>query len=212
MKHRLIGILIVSLVVFGYGCKEDHSGHDHSSSNENDHSHHGPEHILPAGDAAQGSIYELDSTWTSEAEQKVQFKEYQGKLFLVSMFYASCKSICPRIVSDMEQIGKKIKEKTGETPNMVLVSFDSKNDTPALLDKYKKNMNLGKNWVLLNGSEDAVRTLSIVLGVNYKQTSDGEFNHSAIVSLISKDGYVASRVEGIGASPDKLVTKYKELK
>lgn len=210
MKQRIIGTLILTLVVFGYGCKDEHSDHDHSS--HGDHSQHGAEHILPAGDAAQGSIYELDSSWTSEAGQKVQFKQYKGKLFLVSMFYASCKSICPRIVSDMEQIGKKIQDKTGQTPTVVLVSFDSKNDTPASLDKYKKNMNLGKNWVLLNGSDDAVRTLSIVLGVNYKQTSDGEFNHSAIVSLISKDGFVVSRVEGIGTNPDKLIEKYKELK
>jgi protein SCO1/2 len=210
MKQRIIGTLILTLVVFGYGCKDEHSDHDHLS--HGDHSQHSAEHILPAGDAAQGSIYELDSSWTSEAGQKVQFKQYKGKLFLVSMFYASCKSICPRIVSDMEQIGKKIQDKTGQTPTMVLVSFDSKNDTPASLDKYKKNMNLGKNWVLLNGSDDAVRTLSIVLGVNYKQTSDGEFNHSAIVSLISKDGFVVSRVEGIGTNPDKLIEKYKELK
>jgi protein SCO1 len=213
MKSKILGMLVFVVGLYGAGCKEDHSSHDHSHHDaEHDHSHHGKDHLLPAGDAAPGSIYAMDSVWTTQEGKKIQFKQYKGKLFLISMFYASCKSVCPRIVSDMERIGKKIQDVSGQTPHMILVSFDPENDTTKSLKEYKGNLNLGDNWVLLNGSDDDVRTLSIVLGINYKKTSDGDFNHSAIVSLISKEGFVVSRVEGVGANADKLIQKFNELR
>lgn len=128
------------------------------------------------------------------------------------MFYASCQSICPRIVSDIKSISKKIEESSGTEPNIVMVTFDPKNDTIESLAKYKTNNNLGINWTFLRGTEEDIRMLAVALGVNYKQTSNGDFNHSAIINLISKDGYIVSRLEGVGANSDNLVAKYKKLK
>ena len=50
------------------------------------------------------SIYQLDSSWTTDAGQSVKLAALQGKVQVVVMFFASCTYACPLIVQDMKQI------------------------------------------------------------------------------------------------------------
>lgn len=197
-------IIFFICLVFSSGCDEQNSN--------NHHHHHGEEHVLAANDAAQGSLFDLGSKWTTESNKTISLNQYRGSLFIISMFYATCQSICPRLVADMEQLAKKIKESTGREPRMVLVSFDSEKDSPDVLNAYKKKMKLNDNWTLLSGKEADIRMLSVVLGINYKKISNGEFNHSAVYSLVSKEGFIVSRIEGIGSNADVLISQYQKLK
>ncbi|TGK85256.1 SCO family protein [Leptospira bourretii] len=197
-------IIFFICLVFSSGCDEQNSN--------NHHHHHGEEHVLAANDAAQGSLFDLGSKWTTELNKTISLNQYRGSLFIISMFYATCQSICPRLVADMEQLAKKIKESTGREPRMVLVSFDSEKDSPDVLNAYKKKMKLNDNWTLLSGKEADIRMLSVVLGINYKKISNGEFNHSAVYSLVSKEGFIVSRIEGIGSNADVLISQYQKLK
>lgn len=197
-------IIFFICLVFSSGCDEQNSN--------NHHHHHGEEHVLAANDAAQGSLFDLGSKWTTESNKTIALNQYRGSLFIISMFYATCQSICPRLVADMEQLAKKIKESTGQEPRMVLVSFDSEKDSPDVLNVYKKKMKLNDNWTLLSGKEADIRMLSVVLGINYKKISNGEFNHSAVYSLVSKEGFIVSRIEGIGSNADGLISQYQKLK
>ncbi|MCC5813212.1 MAG: SCO family protein [Leptospira sp.] len=205
IQKMIVPILIVAIYLF-VNCKEssDHSSHDHSN--------HGNSHLIPASDAASGSLFSIESQWKSESGKTIALKDFKGKLVVISMFYATCQSVCPRIVSDVKQVSNQIHEKTGEIPQIVLVTFDPENDTADVLQKYKKKYEMGENWTILRGTDDDVRMLSVSLGVNYKKTSTGDFNHSAIISLLSKEGVVVSRVEGVGSSSEKLVTRYKDLR
>ncbi|MCG6139780.1 SCO family protein [Leptospira mtsangambouensis] len=197
-------IIFFICLVFSSGCDEQNSN--------NHHHHHGEEHVLAANDAAQGSLFDLGSKWITESNKTIELNQYRGSLFIISMFYATCQSICPRLVADMEQLAKKIKESTGQEPRMVLVSFDSEKDSPDVLNAYKKKMKLNDNWTLLSGKEADIRMLSVVLGINYKKISNGEFNHSAVYSLVSKEGFIVSRIEGIGSNADVLISQYQKLK
>ncbi|TGM83537.1 SCO family protein [Leptospira levettii] len=178
----------------------------------NTNHHHEHEPLLAANEPAQGSILELKNQWKNEENKTVSFVDWKGKPFLISMFYASCISICPRLVSDLEQVAKKIESESGKVPNVILVSFDSKNDTPQVLKDYKKKMGLGQNWSLLTGKEEDVRILSVILGINYKEMESGEFNHSAVISLFDREGLNVTRIEGIGSDVETMILKFKELK
>lgn len=205
MKFQTRIKLIILFITFGFsfGCDDQ---------NSSGHHHHGDDHVLASSDAAQGSLFDLGSKWTTESNQTITLKEFKGSLFIISMFYATCQSICPRLVADIGQLSKKIAEKTGKDPRIVLVSIDSEKDNPAVLSAYKKKMNLNENWTLLSGKEEDIRMLSVVLGINYKKISNGEFNHSAVYSLVSKEGMVVSRIEGIGSNSDALIIQYQKLK
>jgi protein SCO1/2 len=124
------------------------------------------------------------------------------------MFYASCQAVCPRIVTDMQNISQKIQKKQGKVPKMILVSFDPSKDTPDILKAYAKKMELGDNWFLLNGKDDSVRTLSVLLGISYQKTTGNDFNHSTVISLVSGDGKISTRIEGLGADANTIVEKF----
>lgn len=204
---KILSILRVSILFlflnFYVSC-DDHNSHG-------DHHHHGEEPMLAANEGSNAGLFELGSSWKTESNQTIFLKHFQGSPFVISMFYASCQSVCPRLVADMELLAKKIKDKTGKDSRMVLVSFDSEKDNPNVLNAYKKKMKLGESWTFLSGNEEDVRLLSVVLGINYKKISNGEFNHSAVYNLVSKNGWVVSRVEGVGSNTDALVTEYQKL-
>ncbi len=172
-------------------------------------SHH-PEmnHSLPSGIQTGGSLFELDENWILPNHQTFRFGELKGKPFLISMFYSSCQSVCPRIVDDLKRISGEIKKKTNQSPKIILVSFDPEKDTPEKLNEYLSEMKLDSNWYLLHGKEEQVRTLSVILGINYKKLGSGDFNHSAIISLISKEGNIQTRVEGTSANIDSILNSF----
>ncbi|MBL0953441.1 MAG: SCO family protein [Leptospira sp.] len=194
-------LMLLSIGISFSQCDEHNANH-----------HHEHEPLLVAGEPAQGSLLELKSQWQNEDNKSVSFVDWKGKPFLISMFYASCISICPRLVSDLEQVAKKIESESGKVPNVILVSFDSENDKPQVLKDYKKKMGLGQNWTLLTGKEEDVRMLSVVLGINFKKMARGEFNHSAVISLFDREGLNVTRIEGIGSNVDTMILKFKELK
>jgi protein SCO1/2 len=81
-------------------------------------------------------------------------------------------------------------------------------DSPEALKSYAKKMELGDNWNLLHGKEDSVRTISVLLGISYQKTSGNDFNHSTVISLVSKEGKIISRIEGVGADSSSIIEKY----
>jgi protein SCO1/2 len=195
MKFIVITILMIFL-----NCKEGNHEHHHDH-----HNHKG----LPSNQATEGSIYDLDILWKTHLDKDINLKEFKGETFLISMFYASCNSVCPRIVSDIKIISKKIKDKTGKEPKVVLISFDPTVDTPKVLKAYYDKMILNEKWFLLTAkNDDSVRMLSVLLGINYQRMPNGDYNHSTVISVISKEGTVLSRVEGIGANADSILTQF----
>lgn len=187
-------ISVLILFAFFLSCKDGHHDHKH--------------HALPAGTATEGSFYDLTDMWTTQDGKMFHWEYQKGEPFLVSMFYASCQSVCPRIVTDMQLIGKKIEQKNGKPPKMILVSFDPEKDNPEALKAYAKKMELGDNWVLLHGREDSVRTTSVLLGISYQKTTGNDFNHSTVISLVSNEGKIISRIEGVGADATSIIEKY----
>lgn len=186
--------IVFILLTILMSCKDGHHDHKH--------------HAIPASTATEGSLFDLDDMWTTQDNKMFHWKDQKGEPMIVSMFYASCQSVCPRIVTDIQLIGKKIAQKTGKPPKVVLVSFDPEKDTPESLKAYAKKMELGDNWYLLNGKDDSVRTISVLLGISYQKTSGNDFNHSTVISLVSKEGKILSRIEGVGADSSSIVEKY----
>ncbi|MCB1199597.1 MAG: SCO family protein [Leptospiraceae bacterium] len=204
MKKKFMMFLTFSgLVLFATSCKE-HSHTDHSS-----HEGHG-DHLMKAGTASDGSIYDLDNSWKTQENKEVKLSAFKGRPVIISMFYASCESICPRTISNMQGIQKEA-QADDKKPVMIAASFDSKKDTPEALAKYAEKMKLTGDWYLLNGSEDSIRTLAVVLGINYEQRKDLEFNHSAVISLLNEQGNVVERIEGLNGSFKPILDTLKGL-
>ena len=141
------------------------------------------------------SIYQLESQWLTQESKSFALSELAGKKIVLSMTYTSCQHTCPTIVSNMQSIEKELTDKQLDEVIFVLVSLMPDTDTPKALKAYAKKRSL-KNWILLSGSNDDVRSLAMALNVKYKSTGDGDIAHSNLITLLGTQGTITHAVAG----------------
>lgn len=135
------------------------------------------------------SIFNLPSEWTTHKNEDITLESLRGNVIVLVMVYTSCKAACPRLVSDMKNIHKQIKDNNPDRLKMVLVSIDPKTDTPERLNSFAiENQIDQKPWLLLRSTEGNTRELANVLAVKYKSISPIDFSHSNIVSVFNREG------------------------
>ncbi len=196
-------LIYSSLILFLFSC----------SSRENNNAPTSKAEVIkvqPVGTLSAESIYQLTDTFTTQDKKSISLSSFSGKPTVVAMVFTHCPYACPRITSDMVDLEKKLKEYDGKI-NFLLVSFDSERDVPDTLKKFAENMNLDKNWTLLHGNEDLVRTLSVLLNIQYAKDAEGNFSHSNIISVLNKDGVLKYQNEGLNVNQDQTLANIKKL-
>ncbi|HEY9082495.1 MAG TPA: SCO family protein, partial [Vicingaceae bacterium] len=118
------------------------------------------------------SIFQLPSTWKTQNNETVEFKDFQGEVLVVVMIYTSCKAACPRLVADMRNIEAKVKSEANQPIKYILVSIDPETDTPERLKAFAiENQMDSEQWVFLQGSDENTREFANILAVKYKEIS-----------------------------------------
>lgn len=175
-----------------------HAGHHAEpaapKASANAHVHH---QELAGDGFSAGSLYQLEATYTGDDGRLVALGQLRGRPVVLAMFFASCTYACPMIVADMTRIRDGLPADLRERAALVLVSFDTKRDTPEALQRYRKDRGLNKQWTLLHGDDGAVRELAALLGVKFKQEADGQFAHSNIISILNAEGEVVHQRAGL---------------
>lgn len=128
-------------------------------------------------------------------------KDYDGKVYVVEFFFATCPTICPVMNQKMVTIQNEFMG----NPNFGIASFSitPEIDTPNQLKEYAKNNGINhKNWHMLTGKgDDVVYQLSnegFKLYAGKGEVSHGGFEHSGLFALVDKDGYIRSRYDENG--------------
>lgn len=158
---------------------------------------------MKSGAFTANSLYQAEVTFIADNGKIFDVGQLRGRPVVLAMFFASCGYACPLIVSDMQAIQAKLPEKIRQNTAFVLVSFDTQRDTPAALATYRQQRGLGEPWVLLHGGADSVRELAALLGVKYKQESDGAFSHSNLITILNSEGEIIHQREGLNGGLDE---------
>ncbi|MDB9787186.1 SCO family protein [Bacteriovoracaceae bacterium] len=159
----------------------------------------------------ENSIYQLESKWKNHLSKELKLEFLGGSVYILAMVYTGCKHTCPLIISKLMAIRRALPKSDQKKIKLVLVSFDSKNDTPKALASYKEKRGMDDNWVLLTGDRSGIRKLAAILGVSYKEESDGSFLHSNVFTTIDKNGVIAAKVEELNGNIEDMVTKIKTI-
>jgi protein SCO1/2 len=161
---------------------------------------------LPAGKPTERSLYQLESTWTSDVGRKVKLSVLRGRPQIVAMFFSNCEYACPILVNDLKKLEAALPKDVLSSVDFLLVSFDTKRDTPEALAAYRQKEKLATGrWTLLHGENDDVREFAALLGVNYAQDSRGQFAHSNIITLLNAEGEIAFQRTGLKQDPAELI-------
>lgn len=175
--------------------------------------HEHPPSIASAAPALDGaSLYQIESTFTDQDGRPFTLASLRGQPVLVAMFYTSCTTVCPMIIAEMQRIEAALPEADRATLRLVLVTFDSERDTPERLRAVAAERGLPTpHWTLARGDDDAIRELAMALGVQYRRIEGDAFVHSALVTLLDREGRIASQLDGVDAPIAPLVSQLEQL-
>ena len=147
------------------------------------------------------SLYPLDARWTTDTGTTVQLGEFLGRPVVLTMFFSSCGNACPRLVGDLPRMQAALPAAGRTRTLFILVSFDDRHDTVGVLHAYRERAGLdGLNWVLLRGVPGDIQELAAVLGVKFKRTADGYYEHSNLITVLNSDGAIAFQRPGLDGS------------
>ncbi len=161
---------------------------------------------LPLGTPTDKSLYLLDSKWTSDVGREIKLGALRGRPQIVAMFFTHCEYACPILVGELKAIESKLPPEVLGKVDFLLVSMDSKRDTPAELATFREKRQLARErWTLLRGGADDVRELAALLGVNYAEDARGQFAHSNVITLLNAEGEIAFPHAGLKQEPASLI-------
>lgn len=168
----------------------------------------------PAAPALPGdSLYQLDLALADQDARATTLKDLGGSPLLITMFYTSCKFVCPLTIENLQRLERALTPEQKAAVRVVLVSIDPERDTPQALKKVAvdRHVDLAR-WTLARTDADGVRKLAAVLGVQYRKLEDGEFNHSTIVTLLDRQGRIVAHTNRTNeVDPELLAATRREL-
>lgn len=149
------------------------------------------------------SIYEvkLDS-FTNDLEKPMKLSDLKGKKVVMSMIYTSCEHACPLMMKKLKKIDDLLKSKKVEA-QFVVVSFDTKFDSPKKLAAFRKHYEgTDSRWHLLIGNEKSTRMLGNVLDIKFSRNpEDQTISHDNKAILLDEAGVIIRTLDGLNFDP-----------
>ncbi|TZF90646.1 SCO family protein [Cognatilysobacter lacus] len=157
----------------------------------------------PAAALPSDSVYQLSLPLTDQDGHTRDWRAHRGRPQLASMFYTSCRYVCPLIVDAGKSIDAQLTPVQRARMGVLLISMDPRNDTPTALHGIVDKRHLDtKRWSLASPRQQDVRAVAGVLGIRYRQLDDGSFNHSTALVLLDRDGRIVARSDKVGRDVD----------
>lgn len=149
------------------------------------------------------SVYQATARVTDDRAQQYAWSAKRGQPQLVSMFYTSCKFVCPLIIDSAKSVESNLTADERARLGVTMISLDPGRDTPQALARVRMQHDLDSaRWTLASPAPQDVRGIAALLGIRYRALADGDFNHSSVLVLLDADGRIVARTERIGGAPD----------
>ncbi|MDL2357381.1 MAG: SCO family protein [Pseudomonadota bacterium] len=146
------------------------------------------------------SLYKIDATLTDQQGQPFKLAARRGQPVLVSMFYNSCQFVCPMLIDTVRMTEQSLSAQERAGLASLLITFDPDRDDVKVLAKVAAERGLEPaHWTLARTDAASVRKIAAALDIQYRQLSDGEYNHTTVLVLLDRDGSVVGRTKKMGA-------------
>lgn len=132
-------------------------------------------------------------------------KSYDGKIYVADYFFTTCKSICPKMTTEL----LRIQEKFAYTNGMVQIlshTVNPENDSVPILNLYANMVHADpKMWKFVTGDKKQLYDLArngYLLNALEGDGGPGDFIHSELFILVDKEKHIRGIYDG---------TKIKEV-
>lgn len=175
-----------------------------------DHEHHHEAQAAPV--PLSESLFNITDTWVTSDGKPFHLSELGGSPSVIAMIYTSCKDVCPLIVEDMKKIERNLPASLSGKVHFAVFSFDPDRDTTKKLEDFAEAHQVNKpTWVVANGKPESVRRLSVSLGLKYKKTRTGDYEHGVGIYVLDKDGVIQFVQSKLLQDGEDAVTALRKL-
>ena len=197
---KYLKLILLPVFVLSVSTLTATAQHHHDGSHDHDHEHNMEQMEVLDSEAINHSesLHQVPTTWIDQNSETIQIKDFAGHPLIVVMFYGKCTETCPMLIQRTWKLYSSLSEETQEKINVLAVSFDYKNDTPDALKEYAEYEQLDlPGWHFVTADQTDIRQLATLLGVKYRERSDGHFDHSNLITVLDNIGNISRRIEGI---------------
>lgn len=165
--------------------------------------------ITQAGEAE--TIFQLPLSLTDQQGEAFTLQRYEGAPLVVTMFYGTCKHVCPMLVKTLKQLDDQLTDAEREQLGILMVSLDPERDNPQALQQLAAKFGLPESrWTLAQPQARDVRLIAALLGIKYRQLPNGEFNHTSEMILFDAEGRELGRSNQLGEPAEAFVALVKQ--
>lgn len=166
----------------------------------------------PVAEHQSDSLFNITDTWTTTDEKPLQIADLNTGPTVIAMIYTSCQDVCPLIVEDMKKIEHRLTGAQADTVRFAVFSMDPDRDTTKKLKDYARAHGIDSSrWIVARGSAEAVRRLAVAIGMKYKKTKSGDFEHSKLISIMDANGVIKYQQSDIGLNGESAVNAISHL-
>ncbi len=154
-------------------------------------------------------------TLTDQLGEEFNSEDYEGKIWIVNSFFASCPIVCPKVMKNLQEVHDYIRN--DESIITLSVTVDPKRDTPEQLLNYARKYNANnETWRLLTGEKKSIYRLARVEFLMAASDSSGDnydFIHSENINIIDPDLRIRDIINGTDPKADqKILESIKKLR
>jgi protein SCO1 len=166
----------------------------------------------------RNSVYQLDVAVTDQEGHTTRWRDAAGTSSgprMVSMFYTHCDYVCPMLFEAIRNIELQLPPAQRQRLQIGLITLDpARDDILAIKKIAAQRGGDATRWRLYRTQPKDVRKLAGMLGVQYRQLNNSEFNHATLIILLDSQGVELARTDQIAkldASFLKAVLKATEV-
>ena len=161
--------------------------------------HHAP--VAAAEPLPGASLYNLRARLVDQHNNELGFDAFAGHPVIVTMFYASCTTVCPLLIEQVKSIDAALAPEIRAQTRILALTLDPEHDDVARLAALAASHGVrDQRWHFARGSDSTVRELAALLGVRYRRLPDGSIAHSPVIALLDAHGVLLTRIDG--GAPD----------
>jgi len=158
------------------------------------------------------SVYQVVATLTDQDGRAFRLGDRRGKPVLVSMFYTSCKFVCPMLIDTMALTQQSLSTEERARLDLLLISFDPARDDTQKLKSVAGARDLSPaQWTLARTDAASARKIAATLGIQYRLLSDGEYNHTTVLVLLDAEGRMVGQTKKIGTADAEFIKLVKKV-
>ncbi len=147
--------------------------------------------LLCSGAARPANIYSNDFRLTNDEAQPVKLSAFSGRTVVMSMEYSRCRFMCTSTFTKLKEI-RAVADRNNIPLDIVVVSLDPANDTPAEWREYRRMRDLsGNHWHLLTPRPQDMPRIAQLLGIRYWYVGENLVHDFRLVRISAQGETIA---------------------